>query len=264
MSEILTPEVLPAGTMPTALEAIERAQTDIQVATAKRYPRSLKEYKTRAIEMATLDEETAASCFYKLPRDGKIIEGESVRLAEIVAAAYKNVSFGARVIEITETHVVAQGVAIDWEANTRSSSEIRVRITKKDGKRYGEDMISTASNAACAKALRNAIFKVVPRALVKPILEAAKKVAVGDLKTLAERRSKMLEAYSKIPVTKEKILAFIDKKGIEDIGLDELEVLLGTYNAIKAGEISVDEVFNTAPKDSDARFAKEQPPEVKK
>ena len=44
------------------VEHIERANIDIQIATAHRYPRSIDKFKKRAYEMVTMDQETAESC----------------------------------------------------------------------------------------------------------------------------------------------------------------------------------------------------------
>src|SRR5687767_2260566 len=99
----------------TALEQITRGEIDMQVATAKRYPRSISNFKQKAMEMATLDEETAESCFYNLPRDGKEIQGPSARLAEIVASAWRNTRSGARVIANDGKSITAQGFCHDLE-----------------------------------------------------------------------------------------------------------------------------------------------------
>src|SRR5690242_20436143 len=71
----------------SALEAITRADTDVQITTAKKYPRSIELFKRRGIEMATIDEQTAESCLYARPvgKDfdtgkQKIAEGMSVRM----------------------------------------------------------------------------------------------------------------------------------------------------------------------------------------
>jgi len=78
--------------MAGALEQIEKANIDIQIATAHTYPRSLALFNKRALEMVTLDEETAQSCIYRRPvgkEKGKVIyaEGKSIRMAEIVDPA---------------------------------------------------------------------------------------------------------------------------------------------------------------------------------
>jgi hypothetical protein len=228
---------------PTALESIERANVDMQISTAKKYPRSLSSVKHRMMDLATLDQETAESCFYKLNRQGKSIEGPSIRLAEIAASSFGNIRYGARVISNDGKKITAQGFSHDLETNVYCAVEISRRITNRDGATYSEDMQVVTGNAACAIALRNAMFKVVPFALVKPIYEAAKQAAVGDIKTLAERRTRMLKQFSAMGIDEKRICATLEKSGIEEIGLIELETLIGLYNAVKDGEQKIDEAF---------------------
>lgn len=165
---------------PSALESMERAQTDVQITTAKRFPRTLSTVKKNMMEFATLDEETAASCFYTLTRKGrdgaKQIQGPSVRMAEIALSCYQNVRAGARIIANDGKTITAQGVCHDLQNNVSVSVEVKRRITDKSGNAFSEDMQVVTGNAACAIALRNATFKVIPGALIHPVYEAAKKV----------------------------------------------------------------------------------------
>jgi hypothetical protein len=232
---------------PTALESLERASVDLQISTARRYPRKLAIVKDRMLSLATLDEETAASCFYRLNREGKAIEGPSVRLAEIAASSYGNLTFGARVVSNNGKLITAQGYCHDLETNVRSVIEVQRRITRRDGSTYSEDMQVVTGNAACSIAARNAIFKVVPFAFVKPIYSAAKAAAVGDLTTLAERRTKMVAKFESLGVPAKKIFESLGKGGLEEIGLAELEILIGIYGAIRDGDQTIDEAF-PAPK----------------
>lgn len=62
------------------VDAVERANVDSQVATAKQYPRSIKRCIDNSIAMATMDVETAQSCGYALPRGGKPITGRRYTL----------------------------------------------------------------------------------------------------------------------------------------------------------------------------------------
>jgi hypothetical protein len=232
----------------SSISDITRAEIDIQISTAKRYPRSLAKFRQDALSMATCDREVAASCFYKLKRtgeDGKtFIEGPSVRLAEIVANAWGNLRYGARIIAESEREVIAQGVCHDLEQNVFSTIEVSRRITKKDGKRFGDDMIMVTKNAACSIALRNAIFKTVPFTYAKDVYEKAKQTAVGTAKTLGERRQEMLVAFSKMSVTKDQILTFLELTSLEDIGLAEIETMIGVHTAIKNGDTTVDLQFD--------------------
>ena len=81
-----------------SLSLITKAEIDVQISTAKAFPRSLKQFQDRAMSMATFSEEIAASCSYALPRGGKSLEGPSVRLAEIIVSSFGNIRSGARVI----------------------------------------------------------------------------------------------------------------------------------------------------------------------
>ena len=164
---------------PDALSLITKAEIDMQISTAKAFPRSLKTFIDKATSMVTLSEDIAESCIYSLPRGGKNLEGVSVRLAEIVSATYGNIRSGARVIANDGKTITAQGICHDLETNNSVTVEVKRKITDRNGKQFNEDMQVVAGNAACAIAYRNAVLKVVPAALVSPIYEAAKQLIKG-------------------------------------------------------------------------------------
>lgn len=218
-------------------------EVDVQIATAKRYPRSIKTFKDQAMQMATFDEATAAGCFYSLPRGGKPIEGPSARLAEIVLSAWGNVRADAKVVAVEDKEVVAEAMTWDLEKNVAIRVQVRRRITDKNGRRYNDDMITVTGNAACAIALRNSVFKVIPNVFTNAIYHAARLAAIGDIKTIAATRADMVDYFGKMGVPSERVFAAVGKSNIEEIGLDELASLKGVATAIKDGDISVDNAF---------------------
>jgi len=233
---------------PSSIEAMTRGEIDIQVATAKRYPRSLATFKQRALEMATLDQETAESCIYALPRDGKTIEGPSARLAEILASAYGHMRVEGKPIDDDGKFITARGTAWDIQNNVLIAFETKRRITDKNGRRYKDDMIGVTANAATSIAIRNAVLKVVPKAFWGPIYDACRKAAVGDATTLANRRATMLTYFLKLGASNDQVFALLEVRGVEDITLDHLATLKGLATAIKDGETTVDDAFTkTAP-----------------
>lgn len=244
----------------TALATITREEIDMQIATAKKFPRNIRTVKDKIHALATLDEDTAAACFYSVPRAGKIIQGPSVRLAEIAISQYQNLRAGTRIVEIGETHVVAQGVIHDVENNVVVSMETRRRITDKNGKRYNDDGIITTCNAAAAIALRNAAFKVIPGALIIPVYEQCKALAAGEGKPLAFRRGRIVDRLKNaFGVQVEQILGAIEKvepgrklQSIEDIVDRDIEYLTGLGTAIKDGDISIEEAFPMPAKEPEA------------
>jgi len=128
------------------------------------------------------------------------------------------------------------------------------RITDRNGKRYQEDTIQTTMAAACAIAMREAVFKVVPRVLVNPILRRcyeiagygeAGKQAKQQASEIEQRRTAMLKHFEGIGVTTRRVLFVIGRSRIEDITPDDLVQLRGTATAIKDNEITAREAFGT-------------------
>lgn len=232
---------------PSAIEQITRAEVDTAIATAHKFPRSLAQFKKNALEMATLDEETAASCLYKLPRKdhGKVkyIEGESVRMAEIVASCYGNLQVATRLVSQTKDRGTVQGVCRDLENNVTMTSEVHFRTTTKDGIPYSEDMQIMAANAASSKARRNAIFCVVPKSLIKSVTEVAREVALGKGDTMKRRRERVLSWLEGLGIDMNRVWTALEIKGADDITTEHLVTLTGIRTAIRDNETTVDEAF---------------------
>lgn len=230
----------------TALYLLTKAEIDIQISTAKAFPRSLKTFLDRAMSMATLSEDIAAACSYTLPRGGKNLEGPTVRLAEIVCSSYGNIRAGARVIENDGKTVTAQGICHDLETNNCVTVEVKRKITDRNGKTFSEDMQVVTGNAACAIAYRNAVFKVVPSALCQDVYDKAKEVSKGTAETLVVRRNKAIEYFKSLGVNDKQICNVLEVKKIEDIDLEKLSILTGIKQAIKNGDTTAKEVFDPA------------------
>jgi hypothetical protein len=231
----------------TALAVMNRSEIETAMDFAYRHPRSIRRFISEAETLATLNEEIAASCIYTLPRAGKAIVGPSVRLAEICASTYGNLQVASRVLDAEEREIVAQGVTLDLQQNLRVAIEVKRRITKKDGSRYDDDMISVAGAAAAAIARRNSIFQVVPRAYVDMIYRKARAVAVGDAKTLGHRRAAIFHNFGVLGVLAERVLARIGKSAIDDVTLNDMEVLVGLGTAIRDGSLDIDAAFPSIP-----------------
>ena len=227
----------------STLEAISRAEIDVQIETAKKYPRSVEQFKRDATTLATWDEQTAKDCMYALPRGGKTIKGASIRMAEILLTSWGNAQAGSRIIDEDGSFIVAQGVFRDMERNTAITREVRRRITDKSGNRYNDDMITTTANAASSIAMRNAILAGIPRALWNDIYAKAQQIVIGDAATMAQRRDDMVAHFQKFGVGVELILAKYNAKGLEDIGQDEMVELVGIANAIRDGDATIDDAF---------------------
>lgn len=234
---------------------VSAAEVNQQIATAKKFPRSLQRFRQSLISQVTLSEQIAQSCLYALPRAGKKIEGPSIRFAEIAMGCWGNCRATARIVAETENFVVAQGIFIDLERNVAVGIEVNRRIVDSKGKRFDIDMIGVTGSAASSIALRNAILRGIPRALFEEGYIAAKRTVAGTLATLADRRNRALEAFKPYGVTEGQILEVLGKQGLVEIGLEELVTLGGYLTAIQQEERDPESIFPPARKAVDRQAA---------
>lgn len=227
------------------LSAMDRAEIDVQIATAKQYPRDLARVLNNIRTYGQMDVETASECFYNLARGANPIEGVSVRFAEIVAGAWGNLRVATRITGNDGKTITAEGVAHDLESNLAVKVEVKRRITDKNGRTFSEDMQVVTGNAASAIAFRNAVMKVVPKAITKKVTDEIKAVAIGSTKDIESRRKSMLEYVHAKPycLTDEQILFFCGANTTENIDNEMLFNLKSAINAIKEGSSTVEEIF---------------------
>lgn len=231
-----------------ALEQMERASIDIQIATAKKYPRSMDLFYKRATAMVTFDAETAASCLYRRvvgKEGGKMIfaEGESIRLAEIVAASYGNLRVAGMIIEMEPRYVKAVGIAHDLESNYAVKKEVVESTVNRHGQPFSERMRVVVAKSAQSKAIRDATFSVVPKSLCKPLVSKAKDVAKGDIKTFEAKQKAVVTWIKSLKIKPKRVWDAIGIKGEADISVEVLLLLAGIRTAIEEGDCTINEAF---------------------
>lgn len=242
------------------VDLVERANVDSQVATAKQYPRSIKRSIDNSIVMATMDSETAQSCGYALPRGGKPITGPSVHLAKIIVSNWGNMRTEAKVVQITDKQIISRGTCWDLEANVASAFEVRRSITDSKGKRYSDDMITVTGNAANSIAYRNAVFSVVPKAVVDKVYKAAQKFITGDLSDedkLIKRRTDAINYFNdEWGIAEAEVIKLCGKQTVSQIKADEIALLLGMVQSLKDGDTTVDEIMKPIRESKEAKSEK--------
>lgn len=249
--------------------AVLRAEIDGQIATARQYPRVISAAIKNITGLATLDEETAAECLYALVRrqnnnrrqaagnddsgSNKAIEGPSIRLAEIAAQCWGNCRIEARVIEVNrqEKYVEAVGIFHDLETNMASTSNVRRRISTREGRVFSDDMIVVTGNAACAIAKRNAILAGIPRGVYRGAYQKAREIVAGTAETLVKNRDRAIKSFAAFGVTPQQIFEVLGVEGDADIGLDEIATLRALFMSLKSGEVTVEEAFAKPEKSGD-------------
>ena len=221
------------------MAAINASEIDSQVATAHRFPRDVEKALAKIEMLASVDEETAADCFYVLRRNGaggeSTIEGLSIRMAEIIASSWGNLRVQARIISNDGRYITAQGVCHDLESNYAVSKEVKRRITDRSGRTYSDDMQTVTGNAACAIAMRNAVLAVVPKAVTS--------------------RQQMIMYFAKLGVTSDQLCNYLGVASVDAIGKEQIFTMRATAQAIKEGTTTVKETFQL-PQQQNADAAK--------
>lgn len=252
-SEVIDVEAVEIVSDSVAIGAVDRAQIDMQIATAKRYPRNIQKCIRDAIALACLDEETATSMHYAVPRYDKgkkvYISGESVRFAEIIAYTWGNLRFDKKVASIDDSYVTGQSTVFDLERNNAGRAEVKRRISYSDkgerkGKRYGEDMIQTTGMASASLAFRNAVLFVIPPAVVKKVSQAAKQMATGGAQPIEARRQKALKWFANVGAEEARVLRLLEVEKVDDITQEHLELLNGIKSAILDHQTTIEEAFD--------------------
>ena len=252
-------EVEPSQIAITQADAVEKANVDSQVATAKAYPRVLKRSIENSIVMATMDYETAQSCGYALPRGGKPITGPSVHLAKIIVSNFGNMRTEAKVVQITDKQIISRGTCWDLENNVASAFEVRRSIVGKGGQRFSDDMITVTGNAANSIAYRNAVFAVIPKAITDKVYKAAQGMITGDLSDEAKmikRRKAAIDAFSEYAITEEEVVKLCGKQTVSQIKGQEIALLIGIFNSLRDGDTTVDDLMKPIRQSREAKMSR--------
>ena len=239
------------------VDAVERANVDSQVATAKQYPRDISRSVNNSIAMATMDYATAQSCGYALPRGGKPITGPSVHLAKLIVSNWGNMRAEAKVVQITDKQVISRGTCWDLENNVATAFEVRRSIVGKNGKRFSDDMITVTGNAANSIAYRNAVFSVIPKAITDKVYQAAQHFITGDLsdeEKLVARRKKCIDFFrDEYGITENEVVMLCGKQTVNQIKADQIALLLGITQSLTDGDTTVDELMKTYRKEENKK-----------
>lgn len=222
---------------------VKRSEISERITLAQLSPRDFKRSYQEALDLVSMDQATAQSCFYMKPQGNTFIPGPSVRLAEIIAYCWGNLDVATKISGNDGRFITAEAVCIDLQKNLRVNNEVKVSIRDKSGKIYSENLQQNNANAAASKALRNAIFRVIPRAIVNKLYEHARVVAVGEVVTLPENVRKAINFFGQMGIDKERIFSYFNVENAESITQENLADMIAMKNSIKEKTISVDAAF---------------------
>lgn len=233
---------------PVALVEIARSGMDVQIETARKYPRSIDTFVRNLRSEALMNGAVARTMFYAKPKkknDPDPIMGPSARFAESVGRNWGNVRVESQMGEVGRKTVRAWGVAWDLETNYAIRVEVARGITDRKGNRYSDSLIVTTAMAAQSIARRNAILNVSTALFWRPVYEEAVRLSTGEDGTRSTTSiiKAELEAWLMLGVREPEVLKIANAEGKADLLGRKLAYLQGVRTAIEEGELTVNDVL---------------------
>lgn len=195
----------------------------------------------------------AEQALYTYPRGGATVSGPSIRLAEVLAQNWGNISVGIR--EISQTDGVSEVEAFAWdlETNFQETKIFHVpheRHTKKGKIKLTDprDIYELIANNG-SRRLRACIMSVIPGDIIDAAVERCKKTMSSGKEPIAERIKKLILAFSEQGVKVEHIEKRLGHN--MDVTMEqELVILRGIYKSIKDGMAKREDFFDISNKET--------------
>lgn len=201
---------------------------------------------------------------YALPRAGTTIKGPTIRLAELIRREWRNIYTTERVMHDDERQMIIQVTAIDLETNSIETAEIIVpKTVERQYLRNGQEPLSERENsrgekvytvkateseidmtrkALISKALRNAIFRLVPAELVqKAIATARATIKKADKTDPKDATRRLIYCFEEQGVTLAEIENYIGH-GLEKSTSADVKKLREVYRQLLDGSATWDEL----------------------
>lgn len=243
------------GVMGQMSASREMEEVKGQIFMARQFPRNVFQSEQRIMD-ACKRPSLASTAVYSYPRGGTKVEGPSIRLAEVLAQNWGNMSFGIKELEQREGESTAMAYAWDLETNVREEKVFTVphsrfargKLNKLTDPRDIYEMV--ASNGA--RRLRACILGIIPGDITEKAVEECSRTLEGNNKEpIKDRISRSLQIFKeKYQVTQEQIE---ERFGYNTDAFTERDLLdLGKiYNSLKDGMSKADDWFSKEIKKDD-------------
>lgn len=238
----------------TQARDVEAGVAEIQSAMviAQKFPRKVAQARHDIIN-ACARPRLAETALYEYAKGGTAVKGPSIRLAEVLAQNWGNMSFGLRELvnrpRVGDKWGESQVQAYCWDMQSNTKREItfsvpHIRVTRTGTKVLEDprDIYELIANQG-ARRMRACILAIIPGDIIEEAVEAIESTLTTNVKMTAERLEKCLINFKAFGVSKSQIEAFIQRR-FEAIQPTQFVTLGRIYNSINDGLSTPNEWFS--------------------
>ena len=236
------------GVVAQATASREMEEVKGAIFLAKQFPRNIFQAEQRILDSCKRTS-LAEVAMYQYPRGGTKVSGPSIRLAEVLAQNWGNLSFGVKELEQREGESVAMAYAWDLETNVRQEKVFTVKhsrqakgtLQKLTDPRDIYELVASSG----ARRVRACVLGIIPGDIVdKAVVECEQTLKGNNKGPLKDRISNALKAFKEQHrVTQEMVEAKFGYNAESFTEYDYLE-LIKIFNSIKDGMSKVEDWFN--------------------
>lgn len=190
----------------------------------------------------------AERAFFRVPRGGENVNGESIHLARELARCWGNLTYGVKELSRNDDAGQSELLAYAWDMQTNARSEIVFIVPHVKGKNNrrltGTQEIYENNASFAGRRLREAIFAVLPVWYKAEAAEICHRTLAhgGDGKTLPQRIADLRQHFENIGITADQLAK---KRGREVANFtpEDIAALRVVAGSIKRGEVTIAEEF---------------------
>ncbi|TVM31205.1 hypothetical protein [Oceanidesulfovibrio marinus] len=237
------------NTLATPDQARAVAEAQAMLVLAKSAPRN-ENAAVLSIQKACKRRSLAERATYAYRRGGTMVTGPSVRLAEVLAAHWGNITYGFREVSRKRDSVEVEAFAWDLQTNTRVTRSFTVKLVR-DTKQGAQELTAERDKyelvaSMAQRRVRAVLLELIPGDIVEDALDMCQQTLQAEFNNNPEEaKRKLILAFDELGVTLEMLEEYLSHS-IKALQPAELVRLREVYRAIKDGVAPISEFFTPA------------------
>lgn len=223
---------------------------------ARQFPRD-PEWSLQSAMKECKRKELAEAAQYEFPKGDSVVKGPSIRLVEVLARHWGNITSGVDEIESKDGETTIKSYAWDLETNVSDSKTFTVKhersVGRGDNRRIKKltderDIYEMVANKG-ARRKRACLLSVLPGWYVDAAVAACEetlKKSLTDGKSMEEVISSIVTAFSEFDISPAQIEDKLGKP-VESLSKNDVVKLRHLYSAIKDGFVKPGDAFGLPP-----------------